>query len=52
MVRTLLYFAAGAIVLAAIAIGRRFRHVDLPDHLPPNVLMRIRSDYPDSPQQT
>ena len=52
MVRTLLFFAAGAIMFGAVAIARRFRHVELTDRLPPNVLTRIRTDYPDSPQQT
>ena len=52
MARTLLFLAGGAILFAAIAIARRFRHVDLTDRLPPNVLTRIRTDYPDSPQQT
>jgi hypothetical protein len=49
MARTLLLFAGGAITFVAIAIARRFRHLDLSDRLPPNVLTRIRTDYPDSP---
>ena len=52
MARTLLFFAGGAIMFVAIAIARRFRPLDLSDRLPPNVLTRIRTDYPDSPQQT
>ena len=47
-----LFLAGGAILFVAIAIGRRSRHIDLSDRLPPNVLTRIRADYPDSPQQT
>jgi hypothetical protein len=49
MARMLLLVAAGAIVLAAVAIARKFRHLDLTDHMSPNVLTRIRTDYPDSP---
>jgi hypothetical protein len=52
MLRSLLFLAGGAIMFVAIVIARRFRHLDLTDHLPPNVLTRIRTDYPDSPQQT
>jgi hypothetical protein len=52
MARTVLFFAGGVILFAAIAIARRFKHVDLTDRLPPNVLTRIRTDYPDRPQQT
>jgi hypothetical protein len=52
MARTLLFSAGAVILFVAIAIARKFRHVDLSDRLPPNVLTRIRSDYPDSPQQT
>ena len=52
MARTLLFVAGGAIVFVALAVARRFRHVDLTDRLPPNVLMRSRSDYPDSRQQS
>jgi hypothetical protein len=48
MAWTLLFFAGGTIMFVAIAIARRFRHVDLTDRLPPNVLTRIRADYPDS----
>jgi hypothetical protein len=51
MARMLLLFAAGVIVFGAVAIARKFKHVDLSDRLPPNVLTRIRTDYPDSPQQ-
>jgi hypothetical protein len=47
MARTLLFSAGGVILFVAIAIARRFRHVDPADHLPPSVLTRIRSDYPD-----
>ena len=52
MARTLLFVVGGAILFVTIAIARRFRHLDLTDRLPPNVLTRIRTDYPDSPQQT
>jgi hypothetical protein len=52
MTRTLLFSAGAVVLFVVIAIARRLRHVDLSDRLPPNVLMRIRSDYPDSPQQT
>jgi hypothetical protein len=52
MARALLFSAGGVILVVVIAIVRRFRHVDLSDQLPPSVLMRIRSDHPDSPQQT
>jgi hypothetical protein len=51
MAWTLLFFAGGSILFVAIVVARRFRHLDLSDHLPPNVLTRIRTDYPDSPQQ-
>jgi hypothetical protein len=47
MARMLLLLAGSAITFVAIAVARRFRHVDLSDHLPPNVLTRIRTDYPD-----
>ena len=49
MAWTLLFVVGGAIMFVAIAIARRSRHLDLTDRLPPNVLTRIRSDYPDSP---
>ena len=49
MARTLLFVLGGAIMFVAIVIARRFRHLDLTDHLPPNALTRIRTDYPDSP---
>jgi hypothetical protein len=49
MAWTLLFVVGGAIMFVAIAITRRFRHLDLTDRLPPNVLTRIRADYPDSP---
>jgi hypothetical protein len=49
MARALLFLAGGGIMFVAIAIARRFRHLDPMDHLPPNVLTRIRTDYPDSP---
>ena len=49
MARSLLVFAGGAITFVAIAIARRFRPLDLTDHLPPHALTRIRTDYPDSP---
>jgi hypothetical protein len=52
MERMLLFFAGGVIMFVTIAVARRFRHLDLTDRLPPNVLTRIRTDYPDSPQQT
>lgn len=52
MARTLLFIAGGFILFVVIAIARRFRPVDLSDRLPPNVLTRIRTDYPDQPQQT
>jgi hypothetical protein len=51
MAQTLLFVVGGAIMFVAIVIARRFRHLDLTDRLPPNVLTRIRTDYPDSPQQ-
>lgn len=47
MSRTLLLSSGAVFVFVLIAIARRFRHVDLSDHLPPSVLTRIRSDYPD-----
>jgi hypothetical protein len=47
MSRTLLLSACAVFVFVVIAIARRFRHDDLPDRLPPSVLTRIRSDYPD-----
>jgi len=49
MSRTLLFSAGAVILFVAIAIARKFWHLDLSDHLPPSVLTRIRSDYPDSP---
>ena len=50
--RLLLLLSGGVIMFVAIAVARRFKPVDLTDQLPPNVLTRIRADYPDSPQQT
>jgi hypothetical protein len=52
MPRLVLLLSGGVITFVAIFVARRFRHVDLTDRLPPNVLTRIRTDYPDSPQQS
>jgi hypothetical protein len=48
MARMLLLLAGGAITFVVIAVAQRFRHDDQSDHLPANVLTRIRTDYPDS----
>ena len=50
MSRTLLFSAGAVFMSVVIAVARKLRHVDLSDHLPPSVLTRIRSDYPDWPQ--
>ena len=47
MVWMLLALAAGVVVFGAVAIARKFRHLDLSDRIPPNVLTRINTDYPD-----
>jgi ABC-type bacteriocin/lantibiotic exporter with double-glycine peptidase domain len=50
MVQTLLVLAVGVAVLGVIAFARKLHASRVPDHMSPQVLMRINSDYSELPQ--
>lgn len=50
MVLTLLVLAVGLAVLGVITFALTLRASHVPDHLSPQVLMRINTDYPELPQ--
>jgi hypothetical protein len=50
MVPTLLVLSIGFVVFGVMAVVRRLRVSQVPDHLPPQVLTRIIAEYPELPQ--
>jgi hypothetical protein len=50
LVQTLLVVAVGLAVCGVIAFARKLHAGQVPDHLSPQVLTRINTDYPELPQ--
>lgn len=50
MVQTLLVLAVGLTVFGVITFARKLHASQVPDHLSPEVLMRINTDYSELPQ--
>ena len=50
MIQTLLVLAGGFAMLLLIAVVRKLRMSQVPDHLSPDVLTRINTEYAELPQ--
>jgi hypothetical protein len=50
LARILLVLAVGVVVLSVIAIVRKLRSAQVSDYLPPEVMMRINTEYSQLPQ--